>query len=129
MNRTIRIELEVPWDTDGVRIACAALTTANLLMIRHARKIGQPFPQLYVSGVRYERQHSVNGMERFQPINRVYARGSGDCDQLACIRAAQLQDKGERARAVPVRVNPRLMHVIVRRADGRYEDPSRLLGM
>ena len=127
--QTVRIEFEVPWNTDGVRIACAALTTANLLMLRYAQRAGRPFPQLYSSGVRYKRQPMVAGQERFQPIPRVLRRGNGDCDQLACWRAAELQLQGELARAIPVRVNPRLMHVVVRRGDGRIEDPSKILGM
>jgi hypothetical protein len=130
LNRIVQIDLQMPWTLDGVRIACAALTTANLLMLRQARRAGKPYPQLYNSGVRYIRARELGApAARFVPIPVIMLSKGSNCGPLACWRAAELQERGERARAVPVRINPRLMHVVVRRGDGRYEDPSRLLGM
>jgi len=62
----------------------------------------------------------------------VLSRGWGDCDDLAPYRVAELQEAGEKAkiRITWRRVGKRrTYHVLVRRADGRIEDPSRLLGM
>lgn len=117
-----------------MRIACAALTTLNRLFLRAAPVIsgGKRFPPLYRSGVRYRRQL---GPERFLPIPIVFRRRYGDCDQLAAWRAAELQERGVAARAVPRMVTPRLMHVVVVYPDPRnpkrqvVEDPSRRLGM
>lgn len=110
-----------------MRVACAALTTINRLFLRAAPQIaGKPFPPLYRSGVRYQRQL---GRERFLPIPLVMSKRAGDCDQLACWRAAELQEQGIKARAVPRFVSPRMMHVVVVWPDGRVEDPSRKLGM
>lgn len=123
----MRIELTVPWSVQGVRVACAALTTLNRLFLRAAPAVaGKPFPPLYKSGVRYKRQL---GAERFLPIPLVMQRRCGDCDQLACWRAAELQEQGIAARAVPTMVTPRMMHVVVVYPDGRVEDPSKRLGM
>lgn len=124
----MKIELTVPWTVQGVRIACAALTTLNRLIMRAVPVLtgGKRVPPLYKARVRYRRQR---GRERFLPCIVVMARRSGDCDQLACWRAAELQEAGIKARAVPYRVNARTMHVIVVHPDGRREDPSKLLGM
>lgn len=130
MHRIILVDLELPWTLDSVRIACAALTTVNRMLIINAQKAGKPLPELYNAGVEYIRNRAFNGRAaRFRPIPSVIANKGADCGPLACWRAAELQARGERARAVPVRMNNRLMHVVVRRGDGRIEDPSRLLGM
>jgi len=48
---------------------------------------------------------------------------------LACWRAAELRQHGERARVLVKQVKPRLFHVVVLRQDGTIEDPSKRLGM
>jgi hypothetical protein len=117
----------VPWTVEGVRAACAALTTINLVLMRAVQaETGKRVPPLYATGVRYQRQR---GPERFLPWPLVLRRRTGDCDQLAAWRSAELQLQGIRARAVPYFAGPRTMHVIVIYPDGRREDPSKLLGM
>jgi len=61
--------------------------------------------------------------------SQTYARGGGDCEDLAAWRAAELRIAGEPARVVVVRSAPGVLHAVVRRANGRIEDPSRRLGM
>lgn len=125
MAQYIEIGLEVPWSTAGVRCALGALTACNRILMRDSRRRGRRVPPLYRSGVRYRRQPP----ERFLTWPRVLARGYGDCDQLAAWRAAELQEMGIAARAVPRRVRAGLMHVVVVWPNGRVEDPSRKLGM
>jgi hypothetical protein len=56
---------------------------------------------------------------------------------VACWRVAELRERGEKARVAftwrtgkkPDGVTFKLFHVIVRRGDGKLEDPSRKLGM
>ena len=124
----MRIELTVPWTVQGVRVACAAMTTLNRLIMRATPALtgGKRIPPLYKAGVRYMRQY---GPERFRTCLQVLQLRGGDCDQLACWRAAELQEQGIAARAVPYRVTPRVMHVVVVFPDGRREDPSKRLGM
>lgn len=126
MRRFVSIRLDVPWDVEGIRVLLGAMTAVNRLLLRRAKRQGRAVPALYVSGVRYARQA---GPERFRPWPQVLSRGTGDCDQLCAWRAAELQERGIHARAVPKRVRPDLMHVVVHRADGIVEDPSRRLGM
>lgn len=94
-------------------------------------------PPLYSSGVRYMNEptgrHPEFKYEEFAAIPIILSRGWGDCDDLAPWRVAELRCAGEKAK---IRVQWRkqrsgrkMYHITVRRADGRIEDPSRILGM
>lgn len=88
-------------------------------------------PKLYDSGVVYEREPP--GQEEWQTIPSVIDQGSGDCEDLAAWRVAELQRAGEPARIITKSARQLsgklLIHVLVRRGDGTLEDPSMLLGM
>lgn len=100
-------------------------------------------PLLYKSGVRYMEeplnqaklgQGEPQRVEEFAAIPAVLERGWGDCDDLAPWRCAELREHGEPAKIrIQWKRHPttgqKLFHIIVRRADGSIEDPSRLLGM
>lgn len=129
----------------------------NQLTIREAKRRGKPIPLLYESGVEYDREPWAGKFEEFADILTVLRRGWGDCDDLAAWRVAELREIGEPRLGLPPEekadtriywrgkcrfhrphVNLRCagclktqltMHVQVRRADGRIEDPSRLLGL
>lgn len=87
------------------------------------------YPALYRSGVRYQRE--PRGREDWQTVSRAYRNKFADCEDLAAWRAAELvvsrEDAG--ARAVIKRVRPGLIHCLVLRGDGSFEDPSKVLGM
>lgn len=90
-------------------------------------------PKLYSSGVRYRLEEP--NTEEFVDLAEILRRGWGDCAQLVAWRMAELIRAGEKwpdARFV-WKLNPvtgqRYFHVVVRRADGRIEDPSVRLGM
>lgn len=83
---------------------------------------------LYASGVRYKREPP--GREIWQPILETLRLRTGDCEDLCGARLGELWAMGETgARARVVKITPQLRHVMVARADGRLEDPSKLLGM
>lgn len=108
--------------------ALAAVTAIGVLEIGWLQ-----LPPLYASGVRYAtevcRAPAVPGAcERFLTPAQCYAEREGDCASLASWRAAELLVRGERARAIPQRSRAG-WHVVVVRADGSIEDPSRILGM
>lgn len=100
-------------------------------------------PPIYESGVRYMEepvnQAKLGGgptyrVEEFAAIPAVIERGWGDCDDLAPWRCAELRENGEAAKVriqwkKNVASGQKLFHIVVRRADGRIEDPSLLLGM
>ncbi len=88
-------------------------------------------PWLYRSGVRYVEEPP--GRDEWQDIPETLHRREGDCEDLACWRIAELRARlGEAAKPYVKRTlyGPRTVyHVAVMRADGRLEDPSRILGM
>lgn len=109
----------------------AALNEAleGLVRLNVAELCDEPRPPIYESGVRYKPEPV--GRENWDAAAIVFPRGTGDCEDLAAIRAAQLRNSGvdPGARAVVRRSGPRLWHAIVARSDGTTEDPSRKLGM
>ena len=106
---------------------CEALARIDVDHLRAAPSL----PSLYRSGVRYRAEPP--GSERWADIPTILARGGGDCEDLTAWRVAELRMSGEvGARATSIwQPTPQglLVHVLVRRGDGRLEDPSRLLGM
>jgi hypothetical protein len=87
-------------------------------------------PKLYQSGVRYQREPA--GHEHWQDVARCLELGHGDCEDLACWRAAELSVQGIDARPVykwkKLRGGGTLFHIVVAHAGG-VEDPSARLGM
>lgn len=92
-------------------------------------------PPLYSAGVRYRREPL--GQERWEDVRQVLKQGHGDCEDLACWRAAELAVRGVPAwpafrwRKVQTREGKpvTVYHIVVAFPDGRIEDPSRVLGM
>lgn len=117
------IRIIAPLEGQYLSIMLAALTAINVDWLRR-----NPLaPPLYLSGVRYQTEPK----EDWLSIPEVWRRGSGDCEDLATWRAAELIVSGEPAIAYweqPV-VGRRLYHILVRRNDNTIEDPSRVLGM
>lgn len=80
-----------------------------------------------------EMADQLGGGECFREIPRIRENGGGDCDNVACWRAAELRELG--INAVPYITwrfradGGTTYHVIVRWPDGTAEDPSLLLGM
>lgn len=110
----------------AIRPVLESLVMIDLLFLRTHH-----VPPLYKSGVRYQPEPKGTS-EEFASIPAILARGWGDCDDLAPWRVAELRQYGERAK---IRIiwhrypNGKMYHIVVRRGDGRIEDPSRLLGM
>ena len=94
-------------------------------------------PNLYESGVRYEQE--PDGRDDWQDIPDTLQRRTGDCEDLACWRMAELRVRwGDRhstwhvtVEDIPNRAGQLVTtyHIQIRRADGHIEDPSRKLGM
>lgn len=88
-------------------------------------------PPLYKSGVVYRREPP--GVELWKDIPHCIADGFGDCEDLACWRAAEYRIHNVRAMpAFRKRIFPdgfSLYHIVVKLPDGKIEDPSKRLGM
>lgn len=116
----------IPLDGVTLNVLLDALTKCNL----HYLQTHPDTPTLYQSGVCYERE--PDDREDWQSIPETLDRRSGDCEDLACWRAAELQFSGIDARAfhtmIPTVSGGPLYHIRVR-VGGDVEDPSRRLGM
>lgn len=75
----------------------------------------------------------LRGVEIFLDVPSLYARGKGDCNELAPVRIAELWQAG--VDASPHLIKERngaggwTYHAAVLHPDGSSEDPSRILGM
>lgn len=90
-------------------------------------RAGQVRVPLFRSGVVYRKEPT--GREQWQTAKDVLRSGAGDCEDLVAWRVAELVCAGEEARPLVYRPRRGLLHCVVRRADGRIEDPSKKLGM
>lgn len=116
-----------------------------LCKINEGHLAERPYPPLYESGVRYQRE---NGTEEWLDIPTIIEAGWGDCEDLACWRVAELRTQGKHAgpyvrfRRIggvfhyhalvrhyrPVAI-PYRGRVLTRMVPDEIEDPSRKLGM
>ena len=123
-----------------------ALAAWDRDLLEHERARGKPLPSIYdahkAGRLKYAREREwvfirpgvMRAIGREDWIDAVEALrvGKADCEDLACWRAAELRCSGMAARVVfSVKRRPkgRLFHILVERADGQLEDPSRALGM
>ncbi|RPH83559.1 MAG: hypothetical protein EHM88_06560 [Candidatus Rokuibacteriota bacterium] len=75
-----------------------------------------------------------DGSHRVSSIPAVLERGTASCASLSCWRAAELRNAGIGASPLVVKQRSRdgerlLYHVVVARAGGVMEDPSKFCGM
>jgi hypothetical protein len=124
----MRVVCDIPLEVGGGQAVKALLDCLSDIWAAQLRR--KPLPPLYSTGVRYEREPNAGQWEDFKPPYRTFEDGFGDCDDLVLWRVAELKAKGERASVqCLVKADPTglKMHVRVRRADGREEDPSVLV--
>lgn len=121
----IHVEMWVRANPAAITAALEGLVAQNHEIMREADLAGCPYPPLYASRVRYRRE--PRGRERWDTIDVVFRNGEADCEDLACIVTAELQRGGEPARAICVRTSRKTFHIVVQRATGAIEDPSRIM--
>jgi hypothetical protein len=117
----------------AIKPLCEALVRIDQLYLVLHPKV----PLIYQSGVRYKNEPKGQPFEEFAPIPTLLQRGWGDCDDLAPWRAAELRTRYREHATIRVqwkrvrtrRGKEKLFHIVVRRANGAIEDPSRILGM
>lgn len=119
----VRIGVLLPARKPYLLVMLDALVRVNLLQLKQRPGL----PGLYSGRVRYKRE--ARGKETWKTLVEILASGSGDCEDLAAARVAELRNQGVNARIDVKRVSPRLLHIRVRHPDGKIEDPSAKLGM
>lgn len=113
-----------------------ALTLTNVDYLRRHPST----PALYRSGVRYWAPPDDGTDDDWCDIPTVLAAKRGDCDDLACWRAAELRVSGIQAVAQPLVYYSEMLskklgrpffdcHILVQYPNGSREDPSKILGM
>ena len=117
---TLHVQMEVPLFGPAIEAALEGLVALNVERMARRR-----YPPLYATKIRYRRE--PRGQEDWQSADRVLAAGSGDCEDLAGYRAAELRIGGELAYAGVVPIADGKYHAVVYRGDGSIEDPSRVL--
>lgn len=123
------VRIDVPPVPAALEALAEGLVLLNVWMLEHAAANGIELPPLYESGVRYRRE--PRGREWWETacdLVGVASGRSGDCEDLACYRAAELrvyEDEMAIVRVVPT--GRGTFHAIVQRENGEMEDPSRIL--
>jgi hypothetical protein len=133
--RVFRLELDVfrgePDRAHSERVLQLLLDALTQVNVEWMRAHPGVLPPLYQAGVVYTRE-PLGADERWQDCYSTWQRKRGDCEDLACWLAAELQVKGEEARAFatgrPGPTGGSLYHIRVKTPRGIY-DPSRVLGM
>lgn len=121
-----------------------ALLAATQMLNEVCLRTNPDIPHPFAAGLRYQRepQHDlyvpnrVESEERWQTIPILLSPTSSDiigcdCDDIAPYMAAwcRVREGDDGARAIVQKVAPGQWHVVVRRGDGRIEDPCIKLGM
>lgn len=113
--------------TEELEAVITGVALASLSQLRNPSQARYIAP-LYGGKIRY--QAEPPGRERWQTALETSRLGYGDCEDLSAFFCAVAWHLGETgARILIVKPRPGLRHVVVRRADGRIEDPSKRLGM
>ncbi len=119
----LRVVLDVPTREDGYLLLLDCLTAINIWSRQRWH-----FPSVYDGQLRYEREPP--GLEIWASTPALFARGFGDCEDLAADRVAELVVQGVAARTVldleRRSASGDQYHVLLEHAGGR-EDPSAAL--
>lgn len=122
---TLHVTMEVPADPAALTAVLEGLVRLNEYQLGQAVLGGGEHPPLYGSRVVYRREPP--GEEDWKTIDRLFAEGEGDCEDLSTARAAQLRGEGEQAHAIVVPTPAGKFHAVVLRETGEIEDPSRIM--
>jgi hypothetical protein len=126
----LHVRVDVPPIPAMLEALAEGLVLLDIELMRHADERGMQLPALYDSGVVYRREPSGREWwEQASDLMQIASDRSGDCEDLACYRVAELRyfEGEDGARARVLRTPRGSFHCVVERADGSIEDPSREL--
>jgi hypothetical protein len=123
----VRVVLEIGGSGRALALTVRSLLQAQAEGVAREIRAGRSLPPLYSTRIRYRPEpNRGSGVEYFDGPWTCLARGWADCDDLVCYRVGELLAAGEPASVICMWRWPRL-HVAVRRADQRAEDPAKIL--
>lgn len=122
----LHVRVEVPAFPEAIEALAEGLVGLNCVLMQHADERGVEIPMLYESGVVYRREPAGREWwETAQDAIGMASKRSGDCEDLAAYRAAELRYfDGEMARVKIIRTPRGSFHAVVERENGDIEDPS-----
>jgi hypothetical protein len=125
----LHVRINVPPIPEAIEAVAEGLVRLNVALMRFADARGVTLPPLYESGIVYRREpHGQEWWESADDVAGIATKRSGDCEDLASYRAAELRYwDGEVARVRIIRNARGNFHAVVEREDGTLEDPSRIL--
>lgn len=125
----IHVRVNVPPIPEALEAVAEGLVLLDEFYLAHADERGIELPPLYQSGIVYRREpRGREWWESAADLLGIVADRSGDCEDLAAFRAAELRYfDGEDAIVRVVRTARGTFHAVVERGDGEIEDPSRIL--
>lgn len=125
---TLFVRVKVPPIPEALEGLAEGLVRLNMVLMEYADDNGIPWPGLYESGIVYRREpKGSEWWETATDLVGLVSDRSGDCEDLASCRAAELRRYvGEDEARVKVVRTRRAFHAVVERADGDIEDPSRI---
>lgn len=123
----LMVRVNVPPVIPAIEGLAEGLVCLNVVLLEIAERDGIPWPGMYNMGIVYRREpKGREWWESATDILGVLHDRSGDCEDLASLRAAELRlfcDEDARVKVVRTR---RAFHAVVEREDGSVEDPSRI---
>lgn len=125
----LHVRLDIPPVPRLLEAAAEGLVQTNVALMEMASEHGVELPPLYESGIVYRPEPSGREWwETAHDLLDVVPDRSGDCEDLAAYRAAELRFyHGEDARVAIVTTPRGSFHAIVEHEDGELEDPSRMV--
>ena len=125
----LHVRVNVPPIPEALEAMAEGLVLINVFYMEHALDRGVELPELYESGIVYRREpRGREWWEAATDILGMVQERSGDCEDLAAYRAAELRVfEDEYATVRVVRTSRGTFHAVVQREDGSIEDPSRIL--
>lgn len=123
----LHVRVNVPPLIPALEGLAEGLVLVNVALMEYAEQRGVELPDLYESGIVYRRESpGQEWWENALDVVGVVADRSGDCEDLAAYRCAELRHfEGQECRVKIVKTR-RAYHAVVEHEDGRIEDPSRI---
>lgn len=124
----IHVRMNVPPIPAALEAVAEGLVSLNEFYMEAALARGIELPALYDSGVVYRREpKGQEWWESATDLLGIATKRSGDCEDLAAYRAAELRVfENDWAVVRVVRTTRGTFHAIVEHEDGEMEDPSKI---
>lgn len=127
----LHVRIDVPPIPELLEALAEGLVLLNVAYMQYAADNGVELPDLYDEETRVVYRREPVGREWWESaadILHVTKDRSGDCEDLAAYRAAELRFYyGVNARVIVEPTSHGSLHAIVEREDGGVEDPSRVV--